>query len=795
MQGDTRGEAREPGAELGKPTAISEEVRRLLLVRRMRAVIAGNTLATAAALASAAVLVVGFDEAKWRAPLLSWAIIAALAFALRAYFFATLDPDENDGEALTRDYRRVTGWMIVTSALWAVGFVLFALIAQGLEIALLGVVGTAMLVGVLLIHRAVPFAGYVHIALLLSALIAAAWLSVGAQSLPITLVLVIYAIALWTAVGRMDAAFQAAIAADVEREEARATVAMLLNDYEEQSTDWLWIIDRHGNLREVTERFANACARDPETLEGSSILDLVEPGEGRDQLSQHIVNTHAFRDIAVSVSIDGAPRYWQLSARPRSDGSMSGVARDVTADRLIEERVTQMAHYDSLTNLANRYLFNERLRELLGDSRSSGANVALFYLDLDDFKAINDTRGHLVGDRLLREVAERLACEVRDEDTVARLGGDEFAVLIETRAGDGMLIERAHRFLSVVRAPYEIDGHSYKVSTSVGVARCHDGDCDAEELMRRADLALYAAKNKGRDNLAIFEHSLDQQARERRSLEADLGEALARDQLRLHFQPIIELETGQATGYEALLRWYHPERGVLGPSEFLSIAEETGLIMPIGDWVIRTALAETVDWAGDFRVAINLSTTQVADPRIVATLSQALRETDFPAHRVELEITEHVLMDQSDANRDTLLKMREMGLRIALDDFGTGFSSLAYLRRFPFDRIKIDRTFVRDLTSDIGSQAIVSTITRLAEAMDMETTAEGVEDRRQLDLLRKLGVKEAQGFLISKPLLAEKISATTIQAEEVAEAPVEKAVIDYRQARKAALKRRGGQAA
>ena len=780
---------------MGRPTANSEEVRRLLLARRLRAVIAGNTLATVSALASTAVLIVGFDEAPLRVPLLGWAIVTAVLFTVRAYFIATLDPEETDGQVLARDYRRVVAWMIVTSLAWATGFVLFASIAKGLEIALLAVVGTAMLVGVLLIHRAVPVAGYAHIALLLAALIAAGWLSVGAPALPVALVLLIYSFALWTAVGRMDAAFRNAVLADVERREAGDTVAMLLNDYEEHSTDWLWSADGEGRLGEVSERFAKACDRSVEDLEGTPLLDLFDPGEGRDLVARHIASNSAFRDVEVAAPVGSELRYWQLSARPRSDGSLSGVARDVTAARLIEQRVTLMAHYDNLTNLANRYLFNERLRELLGDNRSSGANVALFYLDLDDFKAINDTRGHLVGDRLLREVAGRLACEVRDEDTVARLGGDEFAVLIETRAGDGLLIERAHRFLSVIRAPYEIDGQTYRVSTSVGVARCHDGDCDAEELMRRADLALYAAKNKGRDNLAIFERALDEQARERRSLEVDLGEALARDQLRLHFQPIIELETGQATGYEALLRWYHPERGVLLPSEFLSIAEETGLIMPIGDWVIRTALAETADWAGDFRVAINLSTTQVSDPKLVATLAQALRESDYPAHRVELEITEHVLMDQSETNRETLLRLREMGLKIALDDFGTGYSSLAYLRRFPFDRIKIDRAFVRDLNSDIGSQAIVSTITRLAEAMDMETTAEGVEDRRQLDLLRKLGVKEAQGFLISKPLPAENISSVTIEPEHAAEAPVEKAVIDYRQARKAALKRRGGQAA
>ena len=780
---------------MGSSTTKSAEVRRLLLARRMRAVSAGNPLATISALASIIVLVIGFDEGEWRLPMLGWAGAMIALLAARAFYFAQLGAEEDDERTLRRDYRRVIGAMIATSVLWAVGFVLYALVAQGLEIAVLGVVGTAMMVGVLLIHRAAPVAGYVHIAVLTGALLAGAWIAVGVEAVPVAILLLIYALTLWRAVGRMDAAFEAAVVADLERQDAAATVAMLLHDYEEQSTDWLWVVDRQGRLREVSDRFAGVLGQEPDLVEGRSILDLVEANAERETLARCLAEQRPFRDLPVTLRIDDEPRFWQLSARLRADGTMGGIARDVTSDRLVEQRVTFMAHYDNLTNLANRYLFNERLRELLGESRSRGANIALFYLDLDDFKAINDTRGHLVGDRLLREVGERLACEVRQQDLVARLGGDEFAVLIETRAGDGLLIERAHRFLSVVRAPYEIDGQTYRVSTSVGVARCSEGDCDAEELMRRADLALYAAKNKGRDNLALFEPRLDQQARERRDIEADLREALARDEMRLHFQPIIELDTGQTTGYEALLRWYHPKRGVLAPGDFLAVAEETGIITQIGEWVIQRALQETVGWAGDFRIAINLSTTQVADAKLVGAVARALQLTDFPPERVELEITEHVLMDTSEANRETLMALRELGVRIALDDFGTGYSSLAYLRRFPFDRIKIDRAFVRDVVGDIGSQAIISTITRLAEAMDMETTAEGIEDREQLDLLRKLGVKEAQGFLICKPMLAETLSRDdSAHGGEIAP-PLDKAVIDYRQARKAALKRRGGRAA
>ena len=340
---------------------------------------------------------------------------------------------------------------------------------------------------------------------------------------------------------------------------------------------------------------------------------------------------------------------------------------------------------------------------------------------------------------------------------MARLGGDEFAVLIETRAGDGLLIERAHRFLSVVRAPYEIEGHTYRISTSVGVARCSEGDCDAEELMRRADLALYAAKAKGRDKLALFEPALDIAARERRKIESDLSESLRRGQMRMRYQPVVDLNTGETTGFEALLRWQHPERGLIAPGEFLDVAEETGMITALGEWVIRQSLADVAAMPGNLRIAINLSPTQVKNPNLVATVAQAIHATNIAPERVELEITEHVLMDQEEAGHATLIRLRELGIRIALDDFGTGYSSLGYLRRFPFDRIKIDRTFVTEVATDMGSQAIVSTVTRLADALGMDTTAEGIEDPRQLDLLRKLGVQEAQGYLISRPVPPEEL--------------------------------------
>ncbi|QZD94433.1 putative bifunctional diguanylate cyclase/phosphodiesterase [Qipengyuania gelatinilytica] len=769
----------------------------LLLSRRLRSFTSGATLSLIPALGAILTLAYTFWDAAPKALLLGWAAAQIAQLSVYVFLDRQLDIETAPLEELKRHWRRFVFLQGVGSSIYVVVFPFLAPFAEGLNIAVLGIVGTAVLCGVLLVHRTVPQAATFHVLTMTPSLLLTAWMIGGVAAWPTMLLILSFAFALLMTIRTQDRQFIAAGAAEIERRESTVTVRMLLNDYEEQSSDWLWTVGPRGNLRDVSERLARATGHESGRLEGSPLLDLFMHGEQRDELARHIVERSAFRDLLVKLRINGEMRYWRLSARPRVDGRMSGVARDVTTDKLVEERVAFMAHYDNLTGLANRYLFNERLRGLAGETRSNGASIALFYLDLDDFKAVNDSRGHLVGDRLLREVGTRLEQEIRSEDLVARLGGDEFAVLIETRAGDGLLIERAHRFLSVIRAPYEIDGQSYRISTSVGVARCIDGDCDADELMRRADLALYAAKEKGRDHLALFEPELDRKARERRDIENDLRDALARGQMRLHFQPIIDLDTGTTTGVEALMRWYHPQRGIISPLDFLPVAEETGMITALGEWAIREALAEASKVEGEFRLAINLSPTQVKNPNLVATVAQAIHKHDFAPERVELEITEHVLLDQTDASRSTLMRLRELGVRIALDDFGTGYSSLGYLRSFPFDRIKIDRAFVENVIDDLHSKAIISSITRLADALGMQTTAEGIENREQLDILRKLGVEEAQGFLVGKPMPLEEFELDEENSGLLClpDPKLSESYLDYRERRESAVKRRGGRAA
>ena len=775
----------------------SDTLQHLLLYRRLRSFTSGATLSLIPALGVILTLVYTFWRDAPHGLLLGWAAAQIAQLGVYVFLDRQIDIETATLDELKRHWRKFLILQAVGSTIYVVVFPFLAQYAEGLDIAVLGIVGTAILCGVLLVHRTAPQAATFHVLAMTPSLLFSAWMIGGTSSWPTLLLILSFAFALLMTIRTQERHFISAGVGEIERRESTMTVRMLLNDYEEQSSDWLWTVGPRGNLRDVSTRLADATGHEAEGLEGSPLLDLFIHGEQRDELARHIVERSAFRDLLVKLRIRGEMRYWRLSARPRIDGRMSGVARDVTSDRLIEERVAFMAHYDNLTGLANRYLFNDRLRSLSGETRSNGASIALFYLDLDDFKAVNDSRGHLVGDRLLREVGTRLEQEIRSEDLVARLGGDEFAVLIETRAGDGLLIERAHRFLSVIRAPYEIDGQSYRISTSVGVARCIDGDCDADELMRRADLALYAAKEKGRDHLALFEPELDRKARERREIENDLRDAVSRGQMRLHYQPIIDLDTGKTTGVEALLRWYHPQRGIIGPLDFLPVAEETGLISSLGEWAIREALAQVSKMPGDFRLAINLSPTQVKNPNLVATVAQAIHRHDFAPERVELEITEHVMLDPSDASRSTLMRLRELGVKIALDDFGTGYSSLGYLRSFPFDRIKIDRAFVENVTDDLHSKAIISSVTRLADALEMHTTAEGIENREQLDLLRKLGVEEAQGFLIGKPMPIEdfEFDEDNDGLISLPDPKLSEPFLDYRERRAVAVKRRGGRAA
>ena len=416
-----------------------------------------------------------------------------------------------------------------------------------------------------------------------------------------------------------------------------------------------------------------------------------------------------------------------------------------------------MAHYDALTDLPNRALFHERLRQELA-SAAPDRQLAVLYIDIDEFKSVNDSLGHMIGDELLKSVARRLGACIESSDFVARLGGDEFAIVKTGVKDPDEVADLAIRALDAIRAPYDCLGHQVTSDASIGVALAPQHGTNLDQILKNADLAMYAAKSAGRRTWRFFEPVMDAHVRARRQLEIDLRKAIADQALEVYYQPCLSLQSDRITGCEALLRWRHPERGMISPAEFIPIAEETGLINELGEWVLAKACIEATTWPEGINLAVNVSPVQFKSGTLALKIVSALAASGLPAHRLELEITEAVLIRDDEAALDILHQLREIGVQIALDDFGTGYSSLSYLQRFPFDKIKIDRCFVNDL-AETGGSSIVQAVVNIAAARQMKTTAEGVETERQQQLLRGLGCTEMQGYLFSAPKPAEELRA------------------------------------
>jgi len=444
--------------------------------------------------------------------------------------------------------------------------------------------------------------------------------------------------------------------------------------------------------------------------------------------------------------------------QPMAGGGWVATHEDITDRRQAEARIRHMARHDALTNLPNRVLFKERLEEAL-KRVPRGESVAVLSLDLDNFKSVNDTLGHPIGDALLESVAERLRVSVRENDTIARLGGDEFAVVqvgSEQPAGATAL---AQRVIDALSTPYDIEGHQVVIGTSIGIAVAPLDGSDADELQKNGDMALYRAKSEGRGTYRFFETEMDARMQSRRALELDLRKALMADEFELHYQPVLDLKTNEICSLEALIRWQHPTRGIVAPGDFIPLAEDMGLIVPIGEWVLRRACLDAMSWPGNVRVAVNLSPVQFKSKRLLESVVSALAMSKLPANRLELEITEGVLLVEHASTLATLHQLRALGAHIAMDDFGTGYSSLSYLRSFPFDKIKIDRSFISNITTEQNSVAIVRAVTGLSASLGMATTAEGVETREQLERVRAEGCTEVQGFLLSAAKPADEILA------------------------------------
>jgi len=424
-----------------------------------------------------------------------------------------------------------------------------------------------------------------------------------------------------------------------------------------------------------------------------------------------------------------------------------------------EARSQYLAYHDSLTGLGNRLLFKEQLEQTLKDALGPPHPLAVLFLDLDGFKVVNDTLGHSIGDLLLKSVATKLRDILPQTDRIARLGGDEFAILQISAGQPSSSIALAEKIIEVVGLPCSIEGHDVTVGASVGIAVAHPGEMNSEAFLKSADLAMYSAKSDGRGTYRMFDPEMDAIVQARRILERDMRTALAQDGFKLFYQPLVNLQTRKVTAFEALMRWQHPERGMVPPAEFIPVAEEMGLIVQLGEWALRQACAEAMEWSDGICVSVNLSPLQFSKGNLVSTVMNALASSRLPASRLELEITESVLLEKSERNLAVLNQLRDLGVRISMDDFGTGYSSIGYLRSFPFDKIKIDKSFVRDLLVDEGSLAIVRAIAALGVSFGMITTAEGVETEEQMRCLNLEGCIEVQGYLYSKPVPANEIGA------------------------------------
>ena len=445
-----------------------------------------------------------------------------------------------------------------------------------------------------------------------------------------------------------------------------------------------------------------------------------------------------------------------VSIEPTADGGWVATHEDITQRRLAEQQIAHMARHDSLTDLPNRMLFREQLAHALAGV-SRGERLAVLSLDLDSFKSVNDTLGHQVGDELLKAVAHRLRGSLRESDVVARVGGDEFAIVqtgIEQATDTATL---ARRIGESLRARYDLSGHTVMVDASIGIAMAPDDGTEPTELLKNADMALYGAKACGRGTYRFFEPEMDARMKARRTLELALRAALTNSEFELYYQPLVDLQKNEVTSCEALLRWHHPEHGMIGPAEFIPVAEEIGLIVPLGEWVLHKACADAALWPDDVKVAVNLSPIQVMNRNLVPVVVSALTSSGLPAHRLEIEITESVLLQNTERTLATLHRLRELGAKISMDDFGTGYSSLSYLRSFPFDKIKIDRCFISGLTHGEDSRAIVQAISGLARNLGIMTTAEGVETQQQLEQVKSLGCTEMQGYLFSRARPASEV--------------------------------------
>ena len=558
------------------------------------------------------------------------------------------------------------------------------------------------------------------------------------------------------------------IVAEMELWEQKQIISLVVQEFEENASDWLWEFDAEGKIARVSSRFASAWGSEPAKLAGAEFMALLK-SKATDEAAvwpiESVIAQHEqFRDVEVEVSINGETRWWNLTGKPNlnSDGSFQGyvgICSDISKRKTAEIQINKLAHRDVLTGLLNRAMFNEKMDAAVAKLERYGSQFGVLFLDLDKFKLINDNRGHQAGDQLLKAVGKRIASLLREGDHLARLGGDEFAVIMHNQCDAGAAAKLAARLIAAIKEPFEIDGERHKIGVSIGIALAPQNGTRPAQLLRNADLALYRAKADGRCVFRFFETQMDADEREKRTLEAELRSAIDNQEFELVYQPLVSPDTGKATSMEALMRWNHPIRGLVPPFEFIPIAEQSSLIQEIGRWSILKACQSAKTWPGEVVVAVNLSVHHFMGSDIVGHVREALEQTGLDPHRLELEITESLLINNTEEALSILKALKSLGVTIALDDFGTGYSSLSYILKFPFDKIKVDRSFVNGIASDEAARAILRMISALGESLNIGIIAEGVETAEQVTFLKSINCHQFQGYFFAKPLNEQNLAA------------------------------------
>jgi len=705
------------------------------------------------------------------ASLIGLGIVAAWAAALALILYKSrqtdlllVDPGLRSGSAALE--RRQNFNAIAAAVCWVAALLAFPALAGGAEQTTVLLVVMVLMMSSTFVFSTSPLSVMIYNAILgagaiLSLALGGQWHAVCGA--------ILFTIASLVASIQVRATFLKARLAEAEVIEKDEVVSLLLREFEENEADWLWEVDPARRLRSVSPRFALALGRPQAEVEGAPLLKMVAgwgwtsgqfPASLHD-LAERLKNRENFSNMLVQVSILGEERWWELSGTPVRDEKgrftgFRGVGSDVTEQRKSSEKIAYLARYDTLTQLPNRLQVTEALGEALRYAVQWRTRCALLMIDLDRFKSVNDSLGHMIGDKLLTQVSARLQSLMGENQLCGRLGGDEFAIVIRDARAPGTVRNLALRVIERLSEPYQVDHHTLYIGASVGSADGPSNGASIEEMMRNADLALYRAKDVGGGEHCRFEAELHAKAEERRQLEVSLRKALGRDEMVLHYQPVVDARSESVVSFEALIRWNSAEHGFVSPGKFIRLAEDTRLIVPIGQWVMRKACEEARNWPDHVKVNVNVSPEQLLEPGFHEEVVQALAATGLRPDRLEVEVTENIFLRDASVARNALEQVMALGCSIALDDFGTGYSSLGYLRKLRFSTIKVDRTFVQGAAQDSAeSLAIINAVVAMAKSLKMTTTAEGVETAEEAELIRNLGCDKMQGFFLSRPMPAE----------------------------------------